>query len=387
LKVLVVIGTRPEAIKLAPVVRELFKHRNSIDCRLCLTGQHREMVEQALSLFGIRPDYELGVMTDNQKLSEVAAAILLRIQPLLEREEPDWVLVQGDTTTVAAASLAACYNRVKLAHVEAGLRTYDKEHPFPEEINRRTTAALADLHLAPTDQARQNLLQEGVSPDRIVLTGNPIVDAVQWATTLPFETSRLPAPLATHPARKLVLITAHRRESFGEPFENICLAMRDLAERYRDDVNFVYPVHPNPKVHEPANRILGKTTNITLTPPLDYLTFLNLVRRAYLVLTDSGGVQEEAGTLGVPVVILRQRTERSELVELGIGKVVGFNRSAIVDEVSLLLDCEFEHRQMVRQLHPYGDGKASARIVSALLRTGELMAPEPALPPEVALAG
>jgi len=338
-----------------------------------------------MKLFEIRADYDLNVMTENQSLSQLTAGILVHLQSVMDREKPDWVLLQGDTTTVAAASISATYHRVKLAHVEAGLRTHNKAHPFPEEINRRVAAALADLHLAPTEQARRNLLQEGVPANRITLTGNPIVDAVQWATAQPFDNELLPAAMLAHPARKLVLVTAHRRESFGERFENICWAVRDLAERYVEDVNFVYPVHPNPNVHEPAYRILGQSKNITLTPPLDYVTFLNLMKRAYLVLTDSGGVQEEAGTLGVPVVILREWTERGELVELGIGKIVGFDRVGIVDEVSALLDCEFDYRQMVRQLHPYGDGKASPRIAAALMRAAGLPAGEPVLPVEFVL--
>lgn len=377
------IGTRPEAIKLAPVIRELFNHSHYIDCRICLTGQHREMVDHALDFFDIRPDHRLDAMAGNQSLSASAAAILLQMQPVLEKEQPDWMLLQGDTTTVAAAALAASYNQVRLAHVEAGLRTYDKSRPFPEEINRRLASTMADLHLAPTEQACRNLLLEGISRHRIVVTGNPVVDAIQWATSLPFDESRLPGLLTRYPWRKLVLVTAHRRESFGEPIENICLAVRDLAQTYRDEVNFVYPVHPNPNVRDPVNRILGHVENIALTPPLDYVVFLNLLKRAYIVLTDSGGVQEEAATLAVPVVILRERTERSELIELGIGKMTGFRRAEIVREVSALLDDQFEYRRMVRLLHPFGDGTASARIVSALLKAQGIKRLNRALAPEL----
>jgi UDP-N-acetylglucosamine 2-epimerase (non-hydrolysing) len=364
LKVLTVFGTRPEAVKLGPVIRELERHGGAVDSRVCVTAQHRAMLDQVLRVFGIQPHHDLDVMQDNQSPSQVAAAVLQRLEPILRAERPDWVLVQGDTTTVAAAALGAFYNRVKVGHVEAGLRTDDRWQPFPEEINRRVAGALADRHFAPTPRARDNLLRENVPPERILVTGNPGIDALDWVTSAPEspELARLLGPSRT------ILVTAHRRENFGAPLEQICLALRDIAERYAGDrVRLVYPVHPNPNVREPVFRLLGEVPSITLCPPLDYLPNLQLMRRAYLVVTDSGGIQEEATGLGIPALVLRDVTERPEGIEAGALRLVGTDRARIVEQISRLLDDPQARAQMIPGRNPFGDGHASERIVASLL--------------------
>ncbi|HUW13271.1 MAG TPA: UDP-N-acetylglucosamine 2-epimerase (non-hydrolyzing) [Anaerolineae bacterium] len=366
MKVLAVFGTRPEAIKLAPVIRELQSQVSRTVCRVCVTAQHREMLQQVLDLFRIVPDHDLNLMEDNQSPTQVAGAVLNRLEPILQDERPDWVLVQGDTTTVVSASLAAFYARAKVGHVEAGLRTYDKWHPFPEEINRRVTGAIADLHLAPTQRARSNLLAEGVPDSSIAVTGNPVIDALHWVAELSYDPAS--GLLAGIPwDRRLILVTAHRRESFGRPLEEICRALMDIAARYRGDVHLVYPVHKNPNVWQPVHRLLGDVSNITLTPPLDYLPLVYLMRRCYLVLTDSGGIQEEAPAMGKPVLVLRQVTERPEAVEAGTVQLVETDRERIVTISASLLDDETEYSRMARTVNPYGDGQAAQRIVKALL--------------------
>jgi UDP-N-acetylglucosamine 2-epimerase (non-hydrolysing) len=364
--VLSVFGTRPEAIKLAPVIRELRLHPDRLVGKVCVTAQHRQMLDQVLSLFGIVPDYDLNVMEDNQTPTQVASAVLARLEPILQAEKPDWVLVQGDTTTVAAASLAAFYAGVKVGHVEAGLRTHDKWRPCPEEINRRVAAVVADLHFAPTERARQNLLQERVPADHILVTGNPVIDALHWVANLPYDPAS--GPLGQVPwDRRLILVTAHRRENFGQPLEKICLTLRDVAERYGNRVHIVYPVHLNPNVWEPVHRLLGDVPHITLTPPLDYLPLVYLMKRSYLVLTDSGGIQEEAPALGKPVLVLREVTERPEAVEAGTVIVVGTDRDRIVTITQRLIEDEGAYARMARAVNPYGDGQAAGRIVNALL--------------------
>jgi len=366
MKILSVIGTRPEVIKLAPIIRELGK-RGDLQNVVCVTAQHREMLDSALELFKIKPDYDLDVMADNQTPAQVASAILAKLDPILQQEQPDWVLVQGDTTTTAAAALTAFYRRVKVGHVEAGLRTFDKWHPFPEEINRRVTSTIADLHFAPTARARRNLMREGVSKETIVVTGNPVIDALEWVAQLAPtpEVEELFSRLDLH-ARRLILVTAHRRENWGEPLENICLALREIAAA-RPDVRIVYPVHLNPNVNEPVHRLLGGVPNIVLLPPADYLSTVHLMRQAWIVVTDSGGIQEEAPSLGKPVLVLRQVTERPEAVEAGAVKVIGVERQVIVNEISRLLDDSSERERMARAVNPYGDGRASVRIVAAIL--------------------
>jgi UDP-N-acetylglucosamine 2-epimerase len=409
-KILCVFGTRPEAIKLAPVIRALRNratvHRDGLGARVpivrttdglritvkvCVTAQHRHMLDQVLGLFAIAPDYDLNVMHDNQTPTQVAATVLAGLEPILAEEHPDWMVVQGDTTTVAAASLGAFYAHVKVGHVEAGLRTYDKWQPFPEEINRRVASVIADWHFAPTERARQNLLREGVPPHQILVTGNPVIDALQWVAALPpthdvddllqrvgiyarvgagnTTPSMARHALKAHASPVLVLVTAHRRENFGAPLEQICAALRTIAERYDGAVRIVYPVHPNPHVWEPVHRLLGHVPHITLTPPLEYLPLIHLMKRAALVLTDSGGLQEEAPSLGKPVLVLRAVTERPEGVDAGAVRVIGVERDSIVAETVHLLEDRDAYDVMAMAVNPYGDGKASERIVRALLDT------------------
>jgi UDP-N-acetylglucosamine 2-epimerase (non-hydrolysing) len=363
---------------MAPVVREL-RQTPGIESFVCVTAQHREMLDQVLHLFGIRPDFDLNLMRDDQSLAELSSRIFSDLDPVLADVKPDWILVQGDTTTVAIASLLAYYRRIRVGHVEAGLRTHNKWQPFPEEINRRVAGVAADLHFAPTEQARQNLLQEGVPDAAIVVTGNPVIDALHVVAGQPEpeEITQLvhrlgiggkvgssndsPAP------KRLILVTAHRRENFGLPLENICSSLKELASR--GDVEIVYSVHLNPNVQEPVKRILGDVPHITLIlPPLDYLPLVHLMKRSTLVLTDSGGIQEEAPALGVPVLVLRDVTERPEGVDAGVLRLVGTSNRKIVQEANRLLDDASAYAAMARAVNPFGDGKAAGRIVSALLR-------------------
>lgn len=366
LKVLTVFGTRPEAVKLGPVIRELARHPDRIASRVCVSAQHRDMLDQVLQIFGIQPAYDLNVMQHNQTPTQVAAAVLSGLEPILLHERPDWVLVQGDTTTVAAAALAAFYSRSRVGHVEAGLRTRDRWQPFPEEINRRVAGVIADRHFAPTTRSRDNLLREDVPPDAILVTGNTGIDALQWITAQP-EDPEVAKLLRESPEARVILVTAHRRENFGEPLRNICLALRDVAERHAGSVRIVYPVHRNPNVWGPVHELLGDVPNITLRPPLDYLPNLHLMKRAYLVITDSGGIQEEAPGLGVPALVLRDVTERPEGVATGALRLVGTDRARIVAETSRLLDDPAEYDRMARAENPFGDGHASERIVASLL--------------------
>jgi UDP-N-acetylglucosamine 2-epimerase (non-hydrolysing) len=371
LKVLSVFGTRPEAVKMAPVVQRLAQ-TPGIDSRVCVTAQHRQMLDQVLSLFGIQPDYDLDLMRDDQPLAELSAGIFTHLDPILAELEPDWVLAQGDTTTVAITSLLAYYHRIKFGHVEAGLRTHDKWQPYPEEINRRVAGVIADLHFAPTQQAKQNLLHEGIPNDAIFVTGNPVIDALQFVAEQPApdEVKALLSELEIGDReseignRKLVLVTAHRRENFGQPLENICLALKELAER--GDVEIVYPVHLNPNVQGPVKRILGDEPHVTLLPPLDYLPLVHLQKLSKIILTDSGGIQEEAPAFGVPVLVLREVTERPEGVEAGTLKLVGTDKNTIIREANHLLDNPAAYVEMAKAVNPFGDGHAAERIVEAL---------------------
>ncbi|MBN2392181.1 MAG: UDP-N-acetylglucosamine 2-epimerase (non-hydrolyzing) [Anaerolineae bacterium] len=361
MKVLSIFGTRPEAIKMAPVVKALENHPDTFISRVCVTAQHREMLDQVLALFDIAPDYDLNLMTPGQTLSGLTARVFTELDPVLAQEQPDWVLVQGDTTTVMAASLAAFYHRVKVGHVEAGLRTRDKWQPFPEEVNRRVAGVVADLHFAPTETARQNLLREGVAPATVHVTGNTVIDALQMAAAMDYDVES--GPLAGIPwDKRVILVTAHRRENFGRPLENICAALREIAERYAD-VHIVYPVHLNPNVQSPVYRLLATVSNITLLPPLDYLPLVQLMRRAYLVLTDSGGIQEEAPGLGKPVLVFRDTTERPEAVDAGVVRLVGTDTRTIISWLQRMLDQSSTYDQMAKVTNPYGDGKAAQRIV------------------------
>jgi UDP-N-acetylglucosamine 2-epimerase (non-hydrolysing) len=365
MKVLSVFGTRPEAIKMAPVIQELERHPGDILSRVCVTAQHRQMLDQALRLFRIEPDHDLDIMQNGQSPTQVASLVLARLEPVLQAERPDWVLVQGDTTTVAAASLAAFYAGSKVGHVEAGLRTFNKYQPFPEEVNRRVASVLADLHFAPTQRARENLLREGVSDQAIRVTGNTVIDALQRVAAMPYDPAA--GPLKDVPwDQRLILVTAHRRENFGEPLVKVCLALRDIVLAYAGKVHLVYPVHLNPNVQAPVHRILGDLPGVTLTDPLEYLPLVYLMKHATLVLTDSGGLQEEAPGLGKPVLVLREITERPEAVEAGTVRLVGTRRERIVQETRRLLDDPQAYKRMAQAVNPYGDGRASQRVVQTL---------------------
>ena len=371
MKILSVFGTRPEAIKMASIVR-LLKETAGVEARVCVTAQHRQMLDQALDLFGIKPDYDLDLMRDGQSLAQLSAGIFTHLDPVLEEFRPDWVLAVGDTTTVVTTSLLAFYRKIKFGHVEAGLRTHDKWHPFPEEINRRIATVTADLHFAPTEWSKGNLLREGVDGKRIFVTGNSVIDALNFVSKQeePREIKELLERLLVTrrlETKRLILVTAHRRENFGEPMENICRALKELASR--EDVEIVYPVHLNPNVQEPVNRILGNVKRITLLPPLDYLPLVHLMKHAALILTDSGGIQEEAPTFGIPVLVMRETTERPEGVDAGILKLVGTETSRIVNEAGRLLDDPSAFAKMAKAANPYGDGHAAERIVEALLKS------------------
>ncbi len=369
LRVLSIFGTRPEAVKMAPVVQALAAEKN-IEARVCVTAQHREMLDQVLSLFQIKPDIDLNLMRPNQSLAELTAQILENLDPVLADEHPDWVLVQGDTTTVMAASLAAFYRGVLVGHVEAGLRTGDKRQPFPEEINRRIAGVTADLHFAPTQLSRDNLLREGVNEDHILVTGNPAIDALQQISGMPVPvevTRYLQQAGIAQGRRRLVLITAHRRENFGEPLENVCLAIRQLADHYGDELCLAYPVHLNPNISEPVKRLLGNTPGVELLPPLEYLSLVHLMKASTLILTDSGGIQEEATGLGKPALVLREKTERPEGVQAGVLKLVGTDPERIVTETRRLLDDGSAYDAMAHAENPFGDGHAAERIVQGLL--------------------
>jgi UDP-N-acetylglucosamine 2-epimerase (non-hydrolysing) len=360
---LVVIGTRPEAIKLAPVISELRRHSDLRVC-VCATGQHKEMVQPILKLFDVRPDIDLGLMTPNQRLASLTAAALTRIEEVVDYTAPDWVVLQGDTTSAMSAALAAFYRQVPVAHVEAGLRTHDLARPFPEEGNRRIAGALATVHFAPTELARRNLLCEGAKSSAIFVTGNTVVDALLRVGGL--SEDRAGGPLACLPAnRRIVLVTAHRRESFGPGLRDVCHGIREIVDAV-PDVQCVYPVHLNPNVQEPAHSVLAGHERISLIPPLDYVSLIHLIRRSTLILTDSGGIQEEAPTFGKPVLVLREVTERPEAVQAGCARIVGTNRRVIASAGIELLNDRSAYDRMAKIANPFGDGHASERIVRVL---------------------
>jgi len=376
MRVLCVFGTRPEAIKMAPVIKELKRHPDYFETRICVTAQHREMLDQMLELFGITPDIDLNLMEPDQTLPALTSKVLLAMTRLLEEEKPDWVLIQGDTTTVMATALAAFYLRIPVGHIEAGLRTLDRYSPFPEEINRRLVTVLATYHFAPTKRAQERLIAEGVDPRNVFLTGNTIVDAIQWILESPvseeakriFSELGLPDPAVARLedlSFKLILVTAHRRESFGPPFESLCRGLRAIAERNKD-VLLLYPVHLNPNVRRPVMRILSGHPRIKLIDPLPYEPFVRLMDISYLILTDSGGIQEEASVLGKPVLVLREVTERPELIEAGIGKIVGTDTERILEEAETLLRSPVVYQAMARKAALFGDGQAAKRIVKIL---------------------
>ena len=370
IKVLTVFGTRPEAIKMAPLVLALDKN-DAIESRVCVTAQHREMLDQVLELFKIKPDYDLNIMKAGQDLSDITSKILLGLRPVLDEFEPDWVLVHGDTTTTVSTSLAAFYKQIKVGHVEAGLRTGNLYSPWPEEANRTITGVLANRHFAPTKGSVDNLLREHVKHTDIVETGNTVIDALlqvkhEVLTQKDIHDS-LNAHFSTILDKPLILITGHRRESFGGGFERICESISLLASKY-PDYNFVYPVHLNPNVQEPVNRLLVSHSNVKLIEPQDYLPFVFLMDKSYLILTDSGGIQEEAPSLGKPVLVMRDTTERPEAVEAGTVKLVGTDVDLIVSSVSHLIDDQDAYQKMSYAHNPYGDGKACEVIINSLLQ-------------------
>jgi UDP-N-acetylglucosamine 2-epimerase (non-hydrolysing) len=358
-RILCVVGTRPEAIKMAPVILAL-KNQPWANVRVLATAQHRHMLDQVLNFFNIQPDIDLDIMRPNQALTTLTARLLLELDDVLQKERPDIVLAQGDTTTVMAVSLACFYHRIPFGHVEAGLRTWDMQNPFPEEANRVIAGRLARWHFAPTESSRQNLLREGVRDADIVVTGNTVIDALLMTASKDLQLG-----IALDETKRLVLVTSHRRENFGEPFRNICRALRTLAEQ-NADIQILYPVHPNPNVKDVAHEMLGHCSNIILCEPLDYAPFVAAMKKAYLIISDSGGVQEEAPALGKPVLVLRDETERPEAVEMGVVKLVGSNIDRIVKEAQLLLDSPVAYQAMARGISPYGDGQGAQRIVAVL---------------------
>lgn len=354
-KICVIFGTRPEAIKLCPLVLAL-KRDNAFECRVCVTGQHREMLQQVLDVFGVVPDVDLRLMRPNQTLAGLTSCAISTLDEYLVLEKPDIVVVQGDTTTVLAGAVAALYHHIPVAHVEAGLRTWNLESPWPEEANRQLTSRLARWHFCPTESNRQNLLNEGIDPRRVYVTGNTVIDALMIA--------RNKAP-TRNDGRRRVLITGHRRENFGDGFERICWAIKKLSTEF-PDVEFVYPVHMNPNVREPVYRILKAVPNVQLIEPQPYLSFVGLMNEAYLILTDSGGVQEEAPSLGKPVLVMRDTTERPEAVAAGAVRLIGTNPDVLCKEVRRLLTDKEAYQRMATAVNPYGDGNAVKRIVQIL---------------------
>ncbi|WP_439115324.1 non-hydrolyzing UDP-N-acetylglucosamine 2-epimerase [Hydrogenophaga sp.] len=373
MKVLVVFGTRPEAIKMAPLVKALQARAGDIETVVCVTAQHRQMLDQVLKLFDIVPEHDLNIMKPGQDLFDTTSNILLGLKGVLQQEQPDLMLVHGDTTTTLAASLAGYYARVPVGHVEAGLRTGNKHSPFPEEINRKLTGAIADIHFAPTGASRDNLLREGVAAEAICVTGNTVIDALLAVVEKLRDGETLKAELAQrfdflNPQRRLVLVTGHRRENFGEGFQNICEALADIAAEHAD-VDILYPVHLNPHVRQPVNSILAARGlhNVYLIEPVDYLPFVYLMERAHIILSDSGGIQEEAPALGKPVLVMRDTTERPEAVDAGTVRLVGTSREKIVQEARRLLTDEAQYTRMSRSHNPYGDGEAVQRIIQSIM--------------------
>ena len=368
--ILFIFGTRPEAIKLAPLIMECRNSPATLDVHVCVTAQHREMLDQVLRFFEITPDHDLDIMKAGQTLFEVTTESLTGLQHVIQSIAPDWVIVQGDTTTVFTAALASFYSRIKIAHVEAGLRSFNKFAPFPEEMNRVMTSHLADFHFCPTENARANLLKEGIREEDIAVVGNTVIDALLYGVskvkhfTADSFGNAFKGVDHQHFSKKIILVTGHRRENFGKPFEDICGALQDLAAR--DDVVIVYPVHLNPNVRKPVFDILQGIGNIHLIEPLDYPAFIWLMEKSYLILTDSGGVQEEAPSLGKPVLVMREVTERMEGVEAGTAKLVGTDRERIVREAGMLLDDPARYSAMAGRKNPYGDGKSSQRIREVL---------------------
>jgi len=349
---------------MAPIIKAM-RSDPVFECVTCATAQHRELLDQVLSLFQIKPEIDLDLMQPGQSLSVLTSQILTNLDPVISRLKPDWILAQGDTTTVMTAALLAYYNRVNFGHVEAGLRTFNNFEPYPEEVNRRIAGTIATAHFAPTETAKQNLLQENIPADSIFVTGNTVIDAIQSVGKLPIP-SELSPLLNQIGSKKIILVTAHRRENFGEPIHAICKAIASLAQEFKDEIHFIYPVHPNPNVKDVAFKLLKDIPNVTLLPPLDYLPMVHLIKASYLVLTDSGGLQEEAPSFGKPVLVMRNVTERPEGVQAGTVRLVGTNSSQIEAMVNQLLVDHDDYLSMARAINPYGDGKATERILKAI---------------------
>jgi len=370
-KIFFIYGTRPEAIKMAPLVKEFQKHKEKFDTKVCVTAQHREMLDQVLAFFEIKPDYDLNLMRPGQNLYQLTADVIVGLKPVFEEFKPDVVLVHGDTTTSTAAAITAFYAGVKVGHVEAGLRTYNKCAPFPEEINRQLTSRIADYNFAPTEKSKQNLLNENITEESISITGNTVIDALLWAQeklkTYEDDDIRQLKQIVD-PTKRMILVTGHRRENFGDGFLNICEAIKQIAEENKE-VQIIYPVHLNPNVQKPVNELLKDLPNVKLFAPLAYPAFIWLMMQSYLILTDSGGVQEEAPSLGKPVLVMREVTERPEAVEAGTVKMVGTDKEKIVSSINELLNDRILYQQMSLAHNPYGDGKACERIISFLSKS------------------
>lgn len=366
IKVMTVFGTRPEAIKMAPIVLELQKHPDTIVPVVAVTAQHREMLDQVLNLFHIKPDHDLNIMAAGQTLFDITTRAMMGLDKVLTEEKPDIVLVHGDTTTTFAGALAAYYHQTAVGHVEAGLRTHNKYSPFPEEMNRRLTGCIADLNFAPTSTSEANLLAENVPPESIFVTGNTVIDALHHTVRDDFDFQENSLKDVDFANKRIILVTTHRRENLGEPMRHVYKALKQLTEEF-DDVEVVFPVHKNPKVREVVNEELGGLAKVHLIDPLDYEPFANLMHRAHLILTDSGGVQEEAPALGKPVLVLRDTTERPEAVDAGTVKLIGTDRERVYEEAKKLLTDKAEYSRMAESVNPYGDGKAAARIIQAIL--------------------
>jgi UDP-N-acetylglucosamine 2-epimerase (non-hydrolysing) len=366
-RIIAVLGTRPEAIKLALVIHALRQRSEEFETAVVHTGQHRTMLDSALQFFKIKPDFDLAVMRPNQTLNSLTGRVLDTVENACHRFEPNMVLVQGDTTTAFASALAAYYCKIPVGHIEAGLRSHNLYDPFPEEANRRLASVLAEIHFAPTALARENLLAEGISAAKIVVTGNTVIDTLRALSALPHSWENTPLADIPDDNSRLVLVTSHRRESWGADQEHMCMALKDLVKKH-PDIRVIYPVHMNPNVRSTVNALLQNTDRIHLTEPLDYITFVSLLRRCFLVLTDSGGIQEEAPTFGKPVLVLRKLTERPEAAQFGMAKIIGMSRDAIVNETSHLLDDAGAYEDMSAGENPYGDGHSSERIVEAVSR-------------------
>ena len=368
MNILLVFGTRPEVIKMAPLVKEFRKFPGKFNTKVCVTGQHRQMIDPLLKLFKIKVDVDLNLMKKDQTLEHITTSVLHEVGILIEKFKTDCVVVQGDTTTAMAAALAGFYKKIKVAHVEAGLRTQDKYHPYPEEVNRRMIDTFADYYFAHTSLAKQNLVTEGVKSSDIDVTGNTVIDALLETAKMKYDFSKTPLARAVEDPRRLILMTAHRRENCGQPIIDICEAVKALATEHTKTLKFIYPVHLNPNIHGPAHEILGNVENVYLCQPVEYLPMVQLIKKSILVLTDSGGLQEEAPSLGKPVLVLRQTTERPEGVTAGCVEVIGMNKQTIINKTNQLLHDPRKYLRMSKAANPYGDGKASQRIVQSILK-------------------